>query len=47
VPEQQFASSEQPFSPSPRQSRPPHVPPLQAIEQQSNGRLHGDPSGEQ
>jgi hypothetical protein len=46
VPEQQLASFEQKSS-SPWQSWPPHVPLLQAIEQQSKGRLHGAPSAAQ
>jgi hypothetical protein len=45
LPEQQLASVVHPVSPSPMQRRPPHVPPLQAMEQQSKGRLHGEPSG--
>jgi hypothetical protein len=40
---QQLASFAQKSS-SPWQSWPPHFPLLQAIEQQSNGRLHRAPS---
>jgi hypothetical protein len=44
--EQQLASLAQSSS-SPLHGRPPHVPPLHAIEQQSKARLHALPSATQ